>query len=98
MRLVQRGHPNEAHDLSPSVVAPDGNLTGAAAVDVVRPAGFGRHGDGHRLAADLHSIALDERVDRERAAGLTLAEQAVAAVNEHRIREELLANRAARAS
>jgi hypothetical protein len=53
--------------------------------------------DGDRLPRHLDPVALDQEVDHEGAAGLPLAAEAVAAMDEQRLRREPIANRAARA-
>ncbi len=96
VRPVQRRDPQEAELRTAAVVAPDGDLADRAAVDVVRAAALGGHRDRHRLAGeDLDAIRLDQRVDREGAAGVPLAVGAVAAVHEHRVRGQPVADRAA---
>src|SRR4029079_15441174 len=56
-----------------------------------------RHVDRLRVAGEeLDPVGLDQQVDDEGAAGLALAVQAVAAVDEERIRAEVVADRPAR--
>src|SRR5206468_5241829 len=92
---VERAAADEAHR-RPAVVAPDGDLTRRTAKDLLRAPVVAWRVHGLRLARkQLHAVGFDQQVDHERAAGLPLAVQAVAAVDEERIRREPVANRAA---
>src|SRR5829696_192548 len=97
-RIVKRSAPYEAHFRTP-VLAEDRHLTFRAPKDPLRAAVVA--GRVHRLRRSrehLYAVSLDQQVDDESAAGLTLTVQAVAAMNEHRLRPEPVPDRAARAS
>src|SRR6476646_5221482 len=81
-----------------SVVAPDRSLTTRAAVDVVRTV-LARYRQGHRFAAEqLDRLGLDDRVEHEGAARQPLAIVAMAAVDEHWLVEQLVADGSAGAA
>ena len=68
-------------------------------MDIVRVAAVGRHGDRLRMAGQhADPIGLDERVKNKSAARLSLAIAAMAAMNEHRLGREPVADRSARAA
>jgi hypothetical protein len=97
-RLVERADAHEADVGSMSVVAPNRRLTPGAAVDVVRTV-LARHRHGHRVAAEqLDRPGFDDRVEHERAARQPLAIVAMAAVDEHWLVEELVADGSAGAA
>jgi hypothetical protein len=79
-RVVERAAADEEHVGAP-VVAVHRDLTRRAAVDALLAAVVA--GNVHRLrllAEQLDAVRLDEQVDHDRAPGLSLAVQAVAAV------------------
>jgi hypothetical protein len=62
------------------------NLAGGAAKDSLRAAVVARRVDRMRLTGQhLNPVRLDKHVDHERAAGLPLAVQTVAAIDEERL-------------
>ena len=96
--LVERPGAHEA-DFGAPVLAEHRDLARRAAVDPLSAAVVAWDVDGLWLAAQqLHAIGLDQQVDHERATGLPLAVQAVAAVNEHRLGREPIADRSAGAT
>src|SRR5208337_4325208 len=97
--FVERADPDEAEALDAAIVAKDRDLARRAAMNDMRPAAVGRNRNGLRLAREhLDPVGLDQRIDDEGAASLPLAVLAVAAVNEHRLRTEPIANGAAGAA
>jgi hypothetical protein len=77
-----------------AVAAVNGDPATRAAEDLLRRAVVARHVDGLRLAAhDLDAVGLDQDVDDERATGLPLAVEAVAAMHEKRVARQPVANR-----
>src|SRR5215213_10203993 len=94
-RVVECAGANEP-DLATRVLAVERHLARRAPPDPLLLAAATRDGDGLRLAGEkLHSVGLDQDVDHERAARLSLAVQAVAAVDEEGIGREAVANGAA---
>jgi hypothetical protein len=78
--IVERAAPDEPH-FRWAVLAEDRDLACGAAVDLLDAAVVARRFDRVRLGGEqLHAVGLDQQVDREGAAGLPLAVQAVAAV------------------
>src|SRR5262245_47190598 len=91
-RLIERPAPDEEH-VRVRVLAVDGDLTGRAAEDALRAAVVAGHIDRLWLAHEqLDAVGLDQQVDDERAAGLPLAVEAVAAMDEERLGREPVAN------
>jgi hypothetical protein len=91
--IVERAAPDEPHSRS-AVLAEDRDLACGAAVDLLNAAVVARRFDRVRLGGEqLHAVGLDQRVDHEGAAGLPLAVQAVAAVDEHEASRETRAHR-----
>jgi hypothetical protein len=90
--LVERSDAHEADVGSAPVVTPDRGLTLGTAVDVVRTV-LARHRHGYGLATkQFNRLSLDNRVEHERAARQPLAVIAMAAVDEHWLVEELVAD------
>ena len=64
-------------------------------MNVMRLPAVGRNCDGPGLAAAyLHALRFDQRIEHEGAPRLSLAVEAMAAVDEHRLRGEPIAQRA----
>jgi hypothetical protein len=98
VRRVERADAHEAEIGSMSVIAPDRRLTPGTAIDVVRTV-LARYRHGHRVAAEeFDRLSLDDRVEYERAARQPLAIVAMAAVDEHWLVEEPVADGSARAA
>ncbi len=96
--LVKRSDAHEPDIGLAPVVAPDRALTPGATVDIVW-AVVARHRHGYRLAPEqLDRVSLDDRVEDERAARQPLAVVAMAAVDEHWLVEELVADGSAGAA
>jgi hypothetical protein len=78
-------------------VAEDRDLAARAAEDPLRAPVVARYLDRVRPPrGQLHAVGLDQQVDHEGAAGLALAVQAVAAMDEQRLGRKPVPNRAAR--
>src|SRR5436309_2913745 len=87
--IVERADANKAQLGTAAVIAPQGRLADGAAMDVMRAAAVGGHGDDLEIAAPLlDAIGLDQRVDHEGASRLALAIMTVTAMDEHRLRGE----------
>lgn len=96
-RIIERPAADEAH-VGMAVLAEDGHLAVAAAKDPLNAAVVAREVEGLRRACEERdALTFDDEVDHERAAGLALTVQAVAAMNEHRVRFEPVAKCSARA-
>ena len=96
-RVVKRAPAHKPH-AGAAVLAEDRDLAAWATEDPLRAAMVSRYVDRSRLAGeDLDTLGLDQEVDDERAAGLTLTVQAMAAMNEERVRREPVTNASARA-
>ena len=96
--LVERSDAHEPEIGLAPVVAPDRGLTPGATVDVVWTV-VARHPHGYRLAAEQSDrLSLDDCVEYERAACQSLAIVAMAAVDEHWLVEELVADGSAGAA
>src|SRR5689334_16190830 len=96
-RVVERPAADEPHRRM-AVGAEDRHLADGAAEDRLDAAVVAGNVHGPRVAGDeLDPVGLDQQVDDERAAGLALAVQAVAAVGEEGIRRQPVADGAARA-
>jgi hypothetical protein len=68
-------------------------------VDPLRAPVVARDVDDVKVALEeLESVGFDQRVDHERAPGLPLAIQAMAAVNDHRLAHEAIPHASARAA
>jgi hypothetical protein len=97
-RLVERPAADEADDRA-RVLAVDRDLARRTAPDSLGAPVVARKVDRLRLAGDqLDPVRLDQQVDHERAPGLALAVQAVAAVCEQRLRREPVADSSAGAA
>ena len=97
-RVVERATSNKA-DARTGVTAENRNLAGRAAEDSLLLAAAAGHVDRVWFAGDqFDSIGLDEDIDDERAPGLPLAVEAVAAVCEQRFRREPVPNLSAGAA
>src|SRR5207248_103027 len=96
--VVERAGADEP-DRRAGVAAEDRDLAGRAAEDPLLLAAAARNVDRLRLAREqLDAVGLDQQVDDERAAGLPLAIQAVAAVREERLGRKPVANLSAPAA
>jgi hypothetical protein len=96
--LVERADAHESEIGPAPVVAPERGLTSGAAVDIVRTV-LARHRHGCRLPPEpLDRLALDNRIEHERAACQPLAVDAMTAVDEHWLVEELVADGSAGAA
>src|SRR5512132_16057 len=74
-------------------MADHSHLAGWTTEDLLSAAVVARHVDLLRLSREqLDTVALDQQVDDERAAGLPLAIQAMTAVDEERLRRQPVAN------
>ena len=97
-RVVERPASNESHP-GAGVLAEDSDLARRTTPDLLLLPAVSRHRDKLRLAGEeLHSVGLDQEVDDERAAGLSLTVQAMTAMNEERIGGQAVANRSAGAA
>ena len=98
-RIVERARANEENLGASAVDAPDRDPARGTPVDVVRRAPVQRHRDRLGLSGEnLHARRLDQHIDDEGASRVLLTVQAVAAMHEHRLRGQAVANRPARAS
>jgi hypothetical protein len=92
-------HAHEGKRQNAAVVAPHRCFAGRAAVNVMWPPAVGWSCNGPGLAGQiLHPIRFYQRVEYEGAAGLPLTIPTVAAVHEHRLQGEPIAQRAASAT
>ena len=92
-RLIESTAANEP-DFRTAVLAEDRHLAGRTSENQLLAAVVARHLHGLRRGPEqLHTVALDQQVDDERASGLSLAVQAVTAMREERIGRESVANR-----
>ncbi len=82
--FIQRAAAHEPH-LRPGIFAEDRDLAARTSVDPLHAAVVTRRIDRLRRFGDnLDALGLDEEIDNERAAGLALTVQTVAAMNEQR--------------
>jgi hypothetical protein len=81
-RIIQRACAHEPHAGS-TVLAEDCDLAARAAEDSLRAAIVTRHVDWLRSnREDVNALCLDQQIDDERAAGLALTVEAMAAMDE----------------
>jgi len=92
--LVERPRTDERDDRI-AVVAVERDLALGTAEDGLRRAVVAEHLDQPGLARrELDAVGLDQDVDRERAPGLPLAVEAMAAVHEKRVARQAIPNHA----
>jgi hypothetical protein len=97
-RVVERAAAHEPHPRM-GVLAEDGHLADRAAKDRLHTAVVPRHVHRLRLPREqLDPVGLDHHVDDERAPGLPLTVQAMAAVDEKRIGREAIPDDSTRAA
>src|SRR5262245_15234152 len=98
--IIERANPHEADSGSGlRVIAPDCNLAGGAARDLLASSAGRWHIDDLRLARGVHdSIRLVEGVERVRCTGLALAPATVAGVDDERRAGQSIPDLAASAS
>src|SRR5258707_8509688 len=81
--IVEGADADETEDAAAAVVAPDRGLAGGAAIDLVRLPAVGGHRHRPGLARQQRDpVGLDQGVENEGAAGLALAVETVAAVDQ----------------
>jgi hypothetical protein len=96
--IVERAGADESKPRM-AVFAEDRDLAGRAAEDPLAAAVITRNVHGLRVACQQrYPVGFDQQVDHEGAAGLPLAVQAVATVDEQRIRGKPVANLSAGAA
>jgi hypothetical protein len=85
-RIIERTAAHEP-DLRSTIFAEDGDLTARATEDPLRATVVTRHIDRlRRCRQNLNPLCLDEQIDHEGAASLTLTVQTMTAMNKQRFR------------
>ena len=97
VRRIEGADAHEAQLLDAAVFAGDRRLARLAAEDSMPLPAVGRDGDRRRRVGEhVQAIAFDQRIEYERAAGLALAAQAMAAMHEQRRARHPVAHPSAR--